>query len=34
MSDHRFNLHIIKISSLGTIMQIAVQLLSEVSSLI
>ena len=33
MLDHRFNLYVIKISFFGTIMQIAVQLPSEVSSL-
>ena len=33
MLDHRFNLYITKISFIGTIMQIAVQLLSKASSL-
>ena len=32
MLDHRFNLYITKISFIGTIMQIAVQLPSKVSS--
>ena len=34
MLDHRFNLYVIKISFFVTILQIAVQLSSEVSSLI